>query len=130
MVGTLLNVVTVLVGGSLGTFLGHRLPEKMRETVVFGLGLVTAVVGMQSALGTENVLLIMGSVLFGGLLGEWMRIEDGLEAFGRWLEAKFGNEKDERSITRAFVTASLVFCVGPLTIVGSIVVPIARKSGC
>ena len=120
MVGTLLNVVTVLIGGSLGTFLGHRLPEKMRETVVFGLGLVTAVVGMQAALGTENVLLIMGSVLFGGLLGEWMRIEDGLEAFGQWLEAKFGNEADERSITRAFVTASLVFCVGPLTIVGSI----------
>jgi uncharacterized membrane protein YqgA involved in biofilm formation len=118
--GTLLNVVTVLIGGSLGTFLGNRLPEKMRETVVFGLGLVTAVVGMQSALGTENVLLIMGSVLFGGLLGEWMRIEDGLEALGQWLEAKFGNESDERSITRAFVTASLVFCVGPLTIVGSI----------
>ena len=120
MIGTLLNVVTVLIGGSLGTFLGNRLPEKMRETVVFGLGLVTAVVGMQSALGTENVLLIMGSVLFGGLLGEWMRIEDGLEALGQWLEAKFGNESDERSITRAFVTASLVFCVGPLTIVGSI----------
>lgn len=120
MVGTLLNVVTVLIGGSLGTFLGNRLPEKMRETVVFGLGLVTAVVGMQAALGTENVLLIMGSVLFGGLLGEWMRIEDGLEAFGQWLETKFGSEADERSITRAFVTASLVFCVGPLTIVGSI----------
>jgi len=120
LIGTLLNVVTVLIGGSLGTFLGNRLPEKMRETVVFGLGLVTAVVGMQSALGTENVLLIMGSVLFGGLLGEWMRIEDGLEALGQWLEAKFGNESDERSITRAFVMASLVFCVGPLTIVGSI----------
>jgi uncharacterized membrane protein YqgA involved in biofilm formation len=120
LVGTLVNVVTVLIGGSLGTILGNRLPEKMRETVVLGLGLVTAVVGMQSALGTENVLLIMGSVLFGGLLGEWMRIEDGLEAFGRWLEAKFGSEADERSITRAFVTASLVFCIGPLTIVGSI----------
>jgi uncharacterized membrane protein YqgA involved in biofilm formation len=109
----------VLVGGTLGTVLGNRLPDKMRQTVISGLGLVTAIVGMQSALGTGNVLLIMGSVLFGGILGEWTRIEDGLEALGQWLEDRFGG-KDERSITRAFVTASLVFCVGPLTVVGSI----------
>ena len=119
MVGTLINIVTVLIGGTLGTVLGNRLPDKMRQTVVFGLGLVTAIVGMQAALGTNNVLVIMGSVLFGGILGEWARIEDGLEALGRWLEDRFGG-KDERSITRAFVTASLVFCVGPLTVVGSI----------
>jgi uncharacterized membrane protein YqgA involved in biofilm formation len=120
LLGTLLNVVTVLVGGTLGTVLGNRLPEKMRETVVYGLGLMTAVVGMQTALGTENVLLIMGSVLVGGIVGEWARIEDHLESFGQWLEARFGGGNDERSITRAFVTASLVFCVGPLTVVGSI----------
>ena len=114
-----MNIVTVLIGGTLGTVLGNRLPDKMRQTVVFGLGLVTAIVGMQAALGTNNVLVIMGSVLFGGILGEWARIEDGLEALGRWLEDRFGG-KDERSITRAFVTASLVFCVGPLTVVGSI----------
>ena len=120
MIGTLINVVTVLVGGTLGTLLGDRLPDKMRQTVILGLGLVTSIVGMQAALGTQNVLLIMGSVLFGGLLGEWARIEDGLEAMGRWLEERFGGKKDERSIARAFVTASLVFCVGPLTVVGSI----------
>jgi uncharacterized protein len=119
LVGTLINIATVLIGGTLGTVLGNRLPDKMRQTVVFGLGLVTAIVGMQAALGTNNVLLIMGSVLFGGILGEWARIEDGLEALGRWLEGRFGGQ-DERSITRAFVTASLVFCVGPLTVVGSI----------
>ena len=123
MTGTLLNVVTVLLGGLLGTFLGNRLPDKMRQTVVHGLGLVTAVVGMQMALGTRNVLLIMGSVLVGGVLGEWCKIEAGLEAAGRWLEERVGSiskRDDERSITRAFVTASLVFCVGPLTILGSI----------
>jgi uncharacterized membrane protein YqgA involved in biofilm formation len=123
LIGTLVNVVTVLIGGTLGTFLGNRLPDKMRQTVIYGLGLVTAVVGMQTALGTHNVLLIMGCVLFGGILGEWWRIDAGLEALGRWLEDRFGSKSakvDERSITRAFVTASLVFCVGPLTIVGSI----------
>ncbi|NOZ29197.1 MAG: DUF554 domain-containing protein [Chloroflexi bacterium] len=123
MTGTLINITTVLLGGLLGSFLGNRLPDKMRGTVMSGLGLVTAVVGMQMALGTHNILLVMGSVLVGGVLGEWWRIEDGLEAAGRWLEERVGDamgSTDERSITRAFVTASLVFCVGPLTILGSI----------
>jgi len=123
LTGTLINITTVLLGGLLGSFLGNRLPDKMRGTVMSGLGLVTAVVGMQMALGTHNILLVMGSVLVGGVLGEWWRIEDGLEAAGRWLEERVGDamgSTDERSITRAFVTASLVFCVGPLTILGSI----------
>jgi len=123
LIGTLLNVGTVVLGSVLGSLLGNRLPEKMRQTVIGGLGLVTAVVGAQMALGTHNVLLILGSVLLGGVLGEWWHIEDGLEALGRWLESKVGpatKATDERSITRAFVTASLVFCVGPLTILGSI----------
>lgn len=123
MTGTILNVITVLIGGVLGSFLGNRLPEKMRLTVMSGLGLMTAVVGMQMALGTHNVLLVMGSVLIGGVLGEWWQIQEGLEAIGRWLEERVGGAlggSDERSITRAFVTASLVFCVGPMTILGSI----------
>ena len=123
MIGTLINAVSVLVTSLLGTFLGSRLPEKMSETVVHGLGLMTSVVGMQMALGTQNVLLLMGSVLVGGLLGEWWQIEARLEALGRWLEERVGDRlggSDERSITRAFVAASLVFCVGPMTILGSI----------
>ena len=119
----MLNVAAVLLGGLLGTLLGSRLSDKMRQTVISGLGLVTAVVGMQMALGTQNVLLVMGSVLLGGILGEWARINDRLEAIGRWLEGRIGGGREprgERSITHAFVTASLVFCVGPLTILGSI----------
>ncbi|MFL7808369.1 MAG: DUF554 domain-containing protein [Anaerolineae bacterium] len=120
MAGTLINVLAVVIGGLSGTLVGSRLSEKIRETVMHGLGLVTAVVGMQAALGTQNVLLVLGSVLVGGILGEWAQIEDRLEAFGGWLEGRFGSRQDERSLTRAFVTASLVFCVGPLTVVGSI----------
>jgi uncharacterized membrane protein YqgA involved in biofilm formation len=123
LVGTLLNIAAVVLGSILGSLLGNRLPEKMRQTVVGGLGLVTAVIGAQMALGTHSVLLVMGSVLVGGILGEWWHLEDGLEAVGRWLETKVGRstgETGERSVTRAFVTASLVFCVGPLTILGSI----------
>jgi uncharacterized protein len=123
MTGTLINIVAVLVGGTLGTLLGARLPEKMRDTVMSGLGLVTLALGLSMALQSKNLLIVMGSVLVGGLLGEWWRIEDGLEALGRWLEARFGRPDDAaagRSVTRAFVTTSLLFCVGPMTIMGSL----------
>ena len=123
MTGTLLNAVTVLMASLLGAFLGNRLPERMRQTVISGLGLVTAVVGMQMALGTGNILLVMGSVLVGGILGEWWQIEARLEAVGGWLEDRVGDRlgsSDERPVARAFVAASLVFCVGPMTIVGSL----------
>lgn len=123
MVGTLLNIATVLIGGTLGTFLGARLPAKMRETVMSGLGLVTLLIGISMAIKTKEPLVVMGSILLGGVLGEWWRIEDGLEATGRWLEQRFGRPEEAaagRSITRAFVTASLVFCVGPMTVLGSV----------
>jgi uncharacterized membrane protein YqgA involved in biofilm formation len=121
MVGTLINIVAVLIGGVLGALLGARLPEKMRDTVMSGLGLVTLVLGASMALQTKSLLIVMGSVLLGGVLGEWWHIEDGLEAVGRWLEGRFGRPDDAaagRSVTRAFVTASLVFCVGPMSVMG------------
>ena len=130
MRGTLINIVAVIIGGSAGGLLGDRMPTRTRETVMHGLGLVTLLVGMQMALKTGNVLIVMGSVLAGGVLGEAWRIEQGLERMGHWLEARLsrpGNSSAqdssvaaEGSISRAFVTASLVFCVGPLTVLGSI----------
>ncbi len=119
MIGTILNVVTVLVGGSLGTVLGQRLPEKMRQTVMHGLGLVTLVVGMRMALTTANVLIVMGSVLLGGVLGEWWRIEDGLQSLGDRLQQRLASGEGD-NLTKGFVTASLIFCVGPMTVLGSI----------
>jgi len=123
MTGTIINIIAVIVGGAIGSTMGARLPQKVRDTVMSGLGLMTITLGMSMALQSKNLLIVMGSVLLGGVLGEWWRIEDGLEAVGRWLEARFGRPDDAaegHSITRAFVTASLVFCVGPLTVVGSI----------
>ncbi len=123
MTGTLINVGAILAGGIIGTLLGSRLPQKMQATVMNGLGLMTLVLGLSMALQSRNLLIVMGSVLLGGLLGEWWRIEDGLEMIGRRLEARFGRPGDAaqgRSITRAFVTTSLLFCVGPLAVVGSI----------
>ncbi len=123
MTGTIINIIAIFLGGTLGLLLGHRLSEKIRETVMHGLGLVTLLVGISMALTTQNMLIVMGSVLLGGVLGEWWRIEGGLESVGRWLENRFQPADDTtpaRSLTRAFVTSSLIFCVGPLTVVGSI----------
>lgn len=123
MVGTLLNALTVLIGGLLGTFLGARFPRRMQETVFAALGLFTIVIGMSSALTTGNPLIVLGSLLVGALLGEWLRIDRRLEQLGAWLQRRFAGGDDPTQANRfiqGFVTASLVFCVGPLTIQGAI----------
>jgi len=122
MTGTLLNVVTVLVGGLLGLALGSRLPERVRETVLHGLGLVTLAIGLQLTLQTKNILIVMGSILVGGILGEGWRIEDRLERLGAWLQAQVraGAAGKAGTFVQGFVTASLVFCVGPMAVLGAL----------
>jgi hypothetical protein len=120
MTGTFINISTVIIGGTLGALLGNRLPEKMRGTVMSGLGLMTAVIGMQMALSSRNILIVLGSILLGGILGEALRIQDGLDAVGKKLEDRFARGGEAGKFTRGFVTASLIFCVGPMTILGSI----------
>jgi uncharacterized membrane protein YqgA involved in biofilm formation len=125
MTGTLLNVITILIGGSIGVVAGNRLPEKVQGTVMAGLGLMTGVIGMSMAITSANILIPLFSVLVGGILGEWLGIDAGLNRFGAWLEGSYGERLGQGkvagwSVTRAFVTSSLVFCVGPMTILGSI----------
>jgi uncharacterized membrane protein YqgA involved in biofilm formation len=121
-VGTLINIATVLLGGTLGLLFGGRFPERTRQTIVAGLGLFTAAYGLQMFLKTKNPIIVLSSLLLGGLLGEWWRIEDGLRGLGVHLEKRFarGSEDQSSRFVRGFLTASLVFCVGPMTIVGSI----------
>ncbi len=119
MTGTILNVVTVLVGGTLGNALGQRLPDKTRQTVLYGLGLVTIALGLRMTLDTANILIVMGSVLVGGILGEWWQLEERLQAAGEALQERVGTGTGG-TVAQGFVTASLIFCVGPMTILGSI----------
>lgn len=123
MTGTIINMATVLVGGMIGLLVGSRFPERVRQTIIAGLGLFTAAIGIQMFLNTENPIVVLGSLLLGGLLGEWWRIEDGLRGLGAFFERRFipnpENVQGSRFI-RGFLTASLVFCVGPMTILGSI----------
>jgi len=123
MTGTLLNVAAILAGGMLGLLFGGRIPEKLRATIIAGIGLFTAAIGLQMFLETENPLGVLGSILIGGLLGEWWKIEDLLREIGQVLEARFAgdNQPDSSSrFVRGFLTASLLFCVGPMSILGSI----------
>jgi uncharacterized protein len=122
MTGTFLNIATVLIGGIIGLIFGARIPDKLKETVIAGMGLFTAAMGIQMFMKTENPLIVLGALLMGTLLGEWWRIEDGLQNLGRILEQRFSKEEQDGSnkFVRGFLTASLLFCVGPMTILGSI----------
>ena len=123
MTGTLINIATVLVGGVLGLIFGARVPERLKATIVAGLGLFTSAIGLQMFFKTGNAVIVLGSLLIGALLGEWWRIEDGLQSLGQMLEKRFGSSETGETSSRfvkGFLTSSLLFCVGPLTILGSI----------
>lgn len=137
--GTLLNVATILVGSGIGVLLGHRLPQRTREVVTDGLGLVTLLVAALSAAAVLDpelveavgadapVLIVLGAVLVGGIAGSLLRIEDRLEGVGAAIRSRLprrvagGDAVEARhQFVEGFVTASLVFCVGPLTVLGSL----------
>jgi uncharacterized protein len=134
-IGTLVNVATVLVGSTIGVLLGHRLPHRTRDVVTDALGLVTLLIAALSAVAVVDpaleravgssapVLIVLGSLLLGGIAGSLLRIETRLEDFGGWLQRRLSRgagSKERRRFIEGFVTASLVFCVGPLTVLGSI----------
>jgi uncharacterized protein len=134
--GTALNVATVLVGSGIGALLGHRLKQRTRDVVTDGLGLVTLLVAATSAAAVVDgelvaavgdsapVLIVLGAVLVGGIVGSLLRIEERLEGVGdairRRLPAAASGDGGRQRFVEGFVTASLVFCVGPLTILGSL----------
>jgi uncharacterized membrane protein YqgA involved in biofilm formation len=133
--GTAVNVVTVLVGSGIGIVLGHRLTQRTRDTVTDALGLVTLMIAtlaaaavtsptLTSAVGdSAPVLIVLGSMLVGGLIGSWLRIEAGLESVGDLLQRRLASSdqtEQRRRFVEGFVSSSLVFCVGPLTILGSL----------
>lgn len=110
----------MLIGGLLGTFLGDRLPERIRENVVRGIGLFLLVMGTKFAIDTANLLYLLGSILIGGIVGTLLAVDARLIAFGNALQRRFSAPGRTSTMSEAFVTAAIVFCVGPLTFLGSI----------
>jgi len=118
MKGTLVNTGTVILGSLIGLAVGSRLPEKVKQIVMNGLGLCTLLIGFKMAFKGEQILLIIGSLVLGGIIGEFLNIEGWLERLGEKIKKRVKSESGNFVI--GFVTASLVFCVGPMTVVGSI----------
>jgi len=116
--GTAINVVAVLVGGGIGTLAGSRLPEGMRKTAMQAIGLVTVLIGVQNFLAFDNPLVPLVSVVLGLVVGELLNIDGALNRFGDSLEKRYSGGGSP--VSQAFVTTSLLFCVGPLTVLGSL----------
>jgi uncharacterized membrane protein YqgA involved in biofilm formation len=124
MVGTFINVGTIVLGSIIGVLIGARMNEKLRGTIVAGLGLFTFGYGLITFVETTNPLIPLGGLLIGALLGEWWKVEEGLEKVGFFLRDKFikqgAEEGQQARFVEGFVTASLVFVIGPIAILGSI----------
>lgn len=122
LVGTLVNTASVIAGSLIGLLLGDILPERLRDTVMKGLGLCTLFVGISGTLGSSNALIAIISVAIGAVIGELCDLDGHLNRFAEGLENKFrkGRKREGPSLAEGFVTASLVFCVGAMTIVGAL----------
>ncbi|MFW6323563.1 MAG: DUF554 domain-containing protein [Desulfovibrionales bacterium] len=116
--GTLVNVLAIIAGSLLGTLFNKNLPEKLRVIVFQGLGLCVLVIGLEMALKVEGLVALIFSILLGGLVGEILDLEKWLERAGGYLKARFGS--NDGRFTDGFVTASLIFCVGSMAVIGAL----------
>ncbi|HEX2869141.1 MAG TPA: DUF554 domain-containing protein [Ignavibacteriales bacterium] len=120
MFGTIVNALAIAVGSILGVSFKGGIPEKYNKTVMQAMALAVILIGLKSAFQTNNILLLIFSLAIGSILGELLRIEDMLEKLGKWLERKFQKEGAKGGISEGFVTASLIYCVGSMAIIGSL----------
>ncbi|GAB3053968.1 DUF554 domain-containing protein [Virgibacillus ainsalahensis] len=117
--GTLVNGVLIVLGSLFGLFF-TKIPERYKETVMHGIGLVVLLIGLQMAFSTEEIIVVLLSLLSGALLGELIHLEEGLNRFGEWIGSKFTTTRDDFSISQGFVTASLIFVVGAMSVIGAL----------
>jgi uncharacterized membrane protein YqgA involved in biofilm formation len=123
MTGTFINVVAILIGSGIGMLCGPRLSDRLKSTVLSGMGIFTAAVGMQMFLKTENMLIVLAALVLGAVLGEWLKIEDCLQNVGIWIEKRIpggGSEGASGRFVRGFLAASVLYCTGPMAVLGAI----------
>ncbi|MBR2132111.1 MAG: DUF554 domain-containing protein [Oscillospiraceae bacterium] len=121
MPGVIVNVIAVLLGASIGLFCKRGIPSHLTDAVMTGLGLCTLYVGIDGALAGGDILILIGSMVLGAITGTLMDIDGAINRLGTWVETRFRREGEAKiSIAEGFVTATLLFCVGSMTVVGSL----------
>lgn len=115
--GTFVNIAAVIAGCLVGKWAGHHLSARMRQTLMIGLGLAVLLIGLQLAQQSQQIMIVIGGLIFGGMIGEALGIEKRLEAFGQQLQNRFSGMG---KIAEGFVTASLLYCVGAMAIMGAL----------
>ena len=119
MLGVLVNTLTVLIGGTVGLLCKKGIPKRLTDAVMIGLGLCTFYIGIDGALEGENTLVLIAAMVLGAIVGTLLDIDGAINRLGGWVETRFrGGE--ENTVAQGFVTASLLFCVGSMTVVGSL----------
>ncbi len=117
--GTLVNGALIIIGSILGLFF-TKIPERYKETVMHGIGLAVLLIGLQMAFTTEVIIIVLLSLLTGAIIGELLRLEEGLNRLGNWIGSKFTTKNDNFSVAQGFVTASLIFVIGAMSILGAL----------
>ncbi len=121
MLGTIVNTIAVIIGAAIGMLLKKGIPQKLSDTMMKGLGLCTLFLGISGSLEGKNSMILIISMVVGALIGEGLDLDARLNALGKWLENKFKSKDGQKvSLAEGFVSASLLFCVGAMTIVGSL----------
>ncbi|NLY42650.1 MAG: DUF554 domain-containing protein [Clostridiaceae bacterium] len=120
MLGTIVNVAAIVAGGLAGIWIGGSFKERYKNTIMQGISLSVVVIGLSMALKGENTLLTILSLVIGGLIGEMVNIEAKLDGFGQWIQERLQKNGKVSNFSKGFVIASLVYCVGSMSIVGAI----------
>jgi uncharacterized protein len=118
MLGTIVNTLAIITGSLIGLLFKGGIPEKYSKTIMHAIGLAVVLIGLKTALKTDDILIIIISLALGSVLGEFLRIEDRLQQFGKWIGRLVSGDND--GVAKGFVTASLIYCVGAMAIVGAL----------
>lgn len=117
--GTIVNALLIIFGTFIGRFL-RTIPERMKETIMYGIGLAVSVIGIQMTFETTQILIVIVSIVLGAVIGEWLDLDEKVMTLGKWIENKMPKKEQGTNIAEGFVTATLIFVVGSMAIIGAI----------
>lgn len=117
--GSITNALLIVLGAFIGRFL-NNIPERMKETVMYGIGLAVTAIGIQMTFESTQILIVITSIVVGAVIGEWLDVDGKINRLGQWIEKKLPAKKEGPGIAQGFVTATLIFVVGSMAIIGAI----------